>query len=226
MSSSLYLGIGITLMGVVSPMYYPTIEPYAIYILSLGIAFIIVPLVSLAYRWLQKKKLIFANDFTSKNNPDHFPALNENALKDHMSLIVNDQSYPLNGLIEKITLYKGVEEKYVLVVKIGLDEKHFASHLYIYERKHPYFLEFMNHWQPDSLRFLAHKNFGAEVYRSGYSSDLCLLNDWLIWVQPLNEELPDDEIIIEKYNWLLFRKKMSWYIRAKQQIKHITNHWS
>ena len=158
------------------------------------------------------------------NNPDHFPTLNENALKDHISLIVNNQSYPLNGLIEKITLYKGVEEKYVLVVKIGINEEHFASHLYAHERKHPYFLEFMNHWQPDSLRFLAHKNFGTEVYRSGYSSDSCLLDDWLICVQSLNEELPDDEIIIKKYNWLLFKK--NWYARIKQRIEHITNHWS
>ncbi len=37
--------------------------------------------------------------FFHTNNPDYFPALNENALKNHMSLIVNDQSYPLNGLI-------------------------------------------------------------------------------------------------------------------------------
>ena len=158
--------------------------------------------------------------FFHTNNPDYFPALNENALKNHMSLIVNDQSYPLNGLIEKITLYEGVEEKYVLVVKIGINKKHFASHLYARGLEHPYFLEFMNHWQPDSLRFLAHKNFGAEVYRAGYSSDLCLLNDWLIWVQPFNEELPDDEIIIKKYSWILFKK--NWYARIKQRAEQET----
>ena len=155
--------------------------------------------------------------FFHTNNPDYFPVLNENALKDHMSLIINDQDYPLNSLIEKITLYQGIEEKYVLVVKVGIKEKHLASHLYTHERKHPYFLEFANHWQSDSLRFLAHKNFGDEVYRSGYSSDSCLLNDWLIWAQPLNEELPDDEIIIKKYSWILFKK--NWYARIKQRAE-------
>ena len=129
-------------------------------------------------------------------NIDQFPMLNEESLKKHILLIIKNRDYPLNALIDKVSLYQGVDDvKYILVVKLGINEQH------------PNFLEFMNHWQPDSLRFLAHKNFGAEVYRSGYSSASCLLDDWLIWTQPLGEDLPDDEIIIKKYSWVLFRKK-------------------
>ena len=131
------------------------------------------------------------------NNPDYFPILNESALKKHIRLIIKNEGYPLNALIDRVSLYQGAgEANYVLVVNLGID------------KQHHYFLKFMNHWQPDSLRFLAHKNFGAEVYRSGYSSNSCLLDDWFIWIQPLNEELPDVEIIIEEYNWILFKENL------------------
>ena len=134
--------------------------------------------------------------FFHVNNPDHFPALNENALKKHILLIIKNKDLPLNALIDKVHLYQGVDDvKYVLVVKLGINEQH------------PDFLKFMNHWQSDSLRFSAHKNFGAEVYRSGYSSASCLLDDWFICVQPLNEELPGEEILVEEHNWLLFKKQ-------------------
>ena len=93
------------------------------------------------------------------NNPDYFPILNEMTLKKHTLQIIKNKDLPLNALINKVSLYQGVDDvKYVLVVKLGINGQH------------PYFLEFMNHWQPDSLRFLAHKNFGDEVYRFGYSS--------------------------------------------------------
>lgn len=44
-------------------------------------------------------------------------------------------------------------------------KKHILSHMYSFELKHPFFLEFMRSWQPDSLGAVAHKDFGAEVYR-------------------------------------------------------------
>ena len=154
--------------------------------------------------FIKRKNRYFAFSITGKifsffhiNNPDHFPILNEGALKKHTLQIIKSKDLPLNALIDKVSLYQGTDEaKYVLVVKLAIDEQH------------PDFSKFMNHWQPDSLRFLAHKNFGAEVYRSGYSSDSCLLDDWFIWVQPLNEELPDNEIIIEEYNWVLFKENL------------------
>ena len=116
--------------------------------------------------FIKRKNRYFAFPITGKifsffhfNNPDYFPTLNEAALKKHIRLIIKNEDYPLNTLIEKVFLYQGADEaKYVLVVKLEIDEQH------------PYFSKFMNHWQPDSLRFLAHKNFGAEVYRSGCSS--------------------------------------------------------
>ncbi len=67
------LGIGITLIGIVSPIYYPAIEPYAMYILWLGIALIVFPLLFQLYKYLSKNRVAFEDDFGSFNGWVNIP---------------------------------------------------------------------------------------------------------------------------------------------------------
>lgn len=60
-----FLGVGVTLIGIVSPMYYPAIKPYETYILVLGIILIVFPIFFKLFKWRNARKIIFSDNFSS-----------------------------------------------------------------------------------------------------------------------------------------------------------------
>ena len=119
-----------------------------IIIISIGVIGILVTAIYSCWkRWRNKRAQISTSEHLSLDsikklkekedaaNIDQFPILNEESLKKHILLIIKNRDYPLNALIDKVSLYQGVDDvKYILVVKLGINEQH------------PNFLEFMNHW--------------------------------------------------------------------------------
>jgi len=126
-----------------------------------------------------------------KNDPNYFPHLNSTSLIKHIKVLVENPSYPYNDLIERITLYQGLDnQRYVLVVEVP--------------ESHPDYLKFMNHWGPGDLRFLVDETFN-EVFHQKTTTDP-YLEDWFIWVKSPDEEFPND-LILKDYFWLLFEKE-------------------
>jgi hypothetical protein len=117
------------------------------------------------------------------NLMDHFPELNEAALKKHVALAVS--RCPSKNDISHIHLYEGTPFRYQLVV---------------FARNTKDFDGVKDYWdRSTSLIFESH--FKEEVFRKVESQDFW--SHWNIIVVKALEEIPDD-LVLKKYKWVLY----------------------
>jgi hypothetical protein len=114
---------------------------------------------------------------------DHFPALNEVALKKHVALAVS--LCPFEKDISHIHLYEGTPFKYQLVI-FAKNTKDFDG--------------IKNYWDR-SASVIFESHFEEEVSRKEPSQKFW--SHWNIIVVTSLEEIPDD-LVLKKYKWVLY----------------------
>jgi hypothetical protein len=145
-----------------------------------------------------------ASEERSEASSEHFPNLKYPVLKEFISRIVGNEAYPFNYLVERILLYRGLDEfRYVLVVEFN---KPPADDL-----KREEYLKAASPWEAGAMRFLD-DGMLREAHRDSTMMDY---DDWAIFPCNTGDDLPET-MILKEYSWLLYERKRAAFALPKK----------